>query len=140
MSRVTTSCPAWRSTATTVRPSLPDPPVTAIFIVELLLSLLCGGRCRRNEWRRKGPGVSPCVVLGSGLVSGKDLIQPVQRRVVQADVQGAQCGVELLLCSRADDGCRHGGLGKQPCKPDVSWLVAQLGGQVLVLPVSYTHL
>src|SRR5450759_5059818 len=45
----------------------------------------------------RGPRVLPRVVLGRGLVSGEDLIQPGQCCRVQVNVQGAQCGVELFL-------------------------------------------
>src|ERR1700742_3081007 len=74
----------------------------------------------------------PGVVLWCRAVAGEDLVQPGQRLLVQPHVQGPDGVVEVLLDTRADDRGRDGGLVQQPRQCDVTGLVTELVGEVLV--------
>src|SRR5438067_5458547 len=74
----------------------------------------------------------PGVGLGRGAArTGKDLVEPLERVVVEGDLERAQTAVELLERARPDDRRGDGRLREQPGDGDVGGLLAEVGAQLL---------
>src|SRR4051812_9975148 len=79
------------------------------------------------------PVASLRVLHRGRLVTGEDLVQPVECVVVQLDVERVQRALQVAHRARPDDRCGHRGLVQQPREADVGRTLAEVAAQPLVL-------